>query len=123
MARSIIKRGGTLLTRAHVDEVILSDGRAVGVRLRDGRHIHASEAVVSNADMKTTFDLVRRGQHVGFDKERDRLLNETSFCDSFMHLHLGIDGVGLPENISPQWTVCNDWNLVSLWYTQLRFYH
>jgi phytoene dehydrogenase-like protein len=114
LAKGVTKHRGKILTRAHVEEVIVSDGRAKGVKLRDGRQLEAKVAVVSNADMKTTFDLVRRGQHVEFDQERDRLLNETTLCDSFMHLHLGIDASDLPKDIPPQWTVCNDWNLVRL---------
>ncbi|KAH8052309.1 all-trans-retinol 13,14-reductase [Aureococcus anophagefferens] len=55
------------------------NGRAVGVETRKGR-IFATEAVVSNADLKNTFDLVDRGVSEAFDEERDRLLKDVPLC-------------------------------------------
>ena len=34
---------------AHVEEVVVEGGRAVGVRLRTGEEIRATKAVISNA--------------------------------------------------------------------------
>ena len=54
MARSAREAGVTLRTEAPVDSVIVSDGRAAGVRLETGEEIGA-DFVVSNADPKSTF--------------------------------------------------------------------
>jgi len=53
LARRLESLGGTVLTNARVDEVLLRGGRAVGVRLADGREFEASEAVVASCDPKT----------------------------------------------------------------------
>jgi beta-carotene ketolase (CrtO type) len=47
-------RGGTVLTNAFVEKVVIKDGRASGVRLRDGRTFNA-KVVVSAVDPRQTF--------------------------------------------------------------------
>ena len=111
LAKSIEQNGGKIMRRAHVEEILVEDGKAVGVRLRGGEIIKAP-AVVSNADMWTTFNLIPRGKSEKLDAERDELLSKTPLCRSFTHLHLGIDARGLDTSkFSPQWTVCNDWDV------------
>ena len=62
----------------HVDEIIVEDGRAVGVRLKNGNVVKAKQAVVSNA---TPFDTVKMlGQ--SFCSWVITLLHQTSFCAS-----------------------------------------
>src|SRR3546814_774380 len=46
--------GGRVRTKATVDQILIEDGRAVGVRLRDGEEIRAG-VVVSAADFKKTW--------------------------------------------------------------------
>jgi all-trans-retinol 13,14-reductase len=46
--------GGTLVTRAEVSEVVVEHGRAVGVRMEDGRTIGA-DLVISNAGVLNTY--------------------------------------------------------------------
>jgi len=114
LARGVVKNNGHLHRRSHVDEILINDNRASGIRLRNGTVFTAKTAVVSNCDMQGTFKLVRPGIHEGFDKERLKLSNNTPLCNSFMHLHIGIDATGLPLNMPPQWTVCNTWDKVSV---------
>ena len=47
--------GGEVLTNAEVDEIIIRDGKAVGVRLADGHELRAP-VVVSNAGVINTFE-------------------------------------------------------------------
>jgi len=54
LCRSIIDKGGEVLLKTPVKRVLVDDGRAVGVELRDGRVITA-RAVVSNLDKPATF--------------------------------------------------------------------
>lgn len=119
LARGVTKHGnGEVRTGCLVDEVLVEDGRAVGVRLqnRGGRTIRAKQAVVSNADLRQTFSMVRT-PHEEFDKERKRLLGSPSegdgvpLCKSFMHVHLGVKADMIPEDAPPQWTVVRDWDL------------
>ncbi|MBC7739539.1 MAG: phytoene desaturase [Candidatus Saccharibacteria bacterium] len=63
MAGVIAAQGGRLRLNAEVDEIILENGRATGVRLTDGEIVTA-DVVVSNADAGHTYDrLLRNHQH------------------------------------------------------------
>lgn len=49
--RGVRKHGGRIMLGAHVEEVLIEGGRAVGVSLRGGGIVQASKAVVSNASL------------------------------------------------------------------------
>lgn len=108
-----MKNDGIINRRSHVDEILVDDGKVSGIRLRNGT-IYKANTVVSNCDLKATFDLVRPGKVKAFDEEREQSLSGTPLCRSFVHLHLGIDATNLPDNMPPQWTVCNTWDEVSI---------
>ncbi|EED93915.1 predicted protein [Thalassiosira pseudonana CCMP1335] len=120
LARGVTKREGcSVEVSTSVDEVIVENGRAVGVKLaKSGRIIKAKEAVISNADLYNTYKFVPEGKHEGFDKERIEYLGLTAkpkdgsvpFCKSFMHLHLAVKAELIPEDAPPQWTVVQDWD-------------
>lgn len=61
MAGVIAAQGGQSRLNAEVDEIILQNGRATGVRLADGQVLSA-EIVVSNADAGHTYDRLLRNQ-------------------------------------------------------------
>jgi phytoene desaturase len=63
MAKVVKDQGGIVMQGAEVDEVLVADGRAAGVRLADGR-VLAAEVVVSNADPGTTYTRLLRHQPV-----------------------------------------------------------
>ncbi len=46
--------GGTLVTRAAVEEILVEHGKAVGVRMEDGKEVRA-DMVISNAGVLNTF--------------------------------------------------------------------
>ncbi len=52
LAALIAEHGGTIETGRWVDEVIVEDGRAVGVRIRDGQMYRARQGVVSTMHLK-----------------------------------------------------------------------
>ena len=120
LARGVTKHTGcSLEVSTAVDEVIVENGRAVGVKLAtSGRTIRAKEAVISNADLTNTYNFVPKGVHATFDEEREKFLGLTNnpnnddsvpYCKSFMHLHLGVKSELIPEDAPPQWTVVQDW--------------
>lgn len=43
LVRGVEGKGGKLMLAAHVDEVLVEDGRACGVRLKGGKVIRASK--------------------------------------------------------------------------------
>ncbi|MBM3157754.1 MAG: NAD(P)/FAD-dependent oxidoreductase [Chloroflexi bacterium] len=67
--RCAIAHGAVIRTCCPVDEIIIQDGRAVGVRLRgtattDEKKIWANKAVISDVDVKQTFTKLVGSQHV-----------------------------------------------------------
>ena len=107
LIRGLTKKGGEILYNAHVESVLVENNRAVGIRLRNGKEIKATTAVVSNASIWDTLPLIPEGSlPKSFVKERE----QTPECDSFMHLHLGIDATGL-EDLECHYIVVNDWDL------------
>ena len=61
LVRGVTKhRGCELMLNTHVDELLFGEGggRCTGVRLKGGRTLRATKAVVSNADLWTTRKLV-----------------------------------------------------------------
>ncbi len=104
------KYNGTLHLNAHVDNILVSgDGaerRATGVRLRDGRTINARTAVISNASIWDTLPLLPANALPASWRQRAA---ETEQCDSFMHLHLGIDAAGLPPSLEAHHISIEDW--------------
>ena len=131
LARGVTKHDGcSVRTSTPVDQILVEEGRATGVRTKGGRTLRARKAVVSNADLHNTFGLVPRGAHSGFDDERDALLAPAApvyyddagagvaaggvgapLCKSFMHLHLGVKADALPADLPPQWTVVQSWDV------------
>lgn len=59
MAGVIAAQGGRLLLNTDVDEIVLEQGRATGVRLADGQML-AADVIVSNADAGHTYDHLLR---------------------------------------------------------------
>jgi len=48
-------KGGVVLTDSPVDKVLVDDGRAVGVRIANGKEYRATKGVISNIDAKRLF--------------------------------------------------------------------
>ena len=111
--RGLEKFDGKLQMNAHVDEILIEDGRAVGVRLKNGKVIRARKAVVSNA---TPFDTVKLMPH---KEDEPKLL--TKWRDdmgtlprhgAISHLFLGIDAkdLDLSHIKDPAQLVVQDWS-------------
>lgn len=107
LVRGMQKFGGRLALSSHVEEIVIENGRAVGVRLRSGLFVRAKKAVVSNASMWDTLSLIPRD--VTPKSYRDRI-EDTPQCESFMHLHLGFDAKNIPEDLGIHHIVVNDWS-------------
>jgi phytoene dehydrogenase-like protein len=106
LVRGLQRHGGQLMLNAHVEQVLVENNRAVGVRLRGGKVIQARRAVVSNASVWDTLPLLPEG---AVPKQFQAQRQATPECDSFMHLHLGIDATGLRSDLACHYIVVNDW--------------
>lgn len=106
LVRGLQKYGGQVQLNAHVEQVLVEQRRAVGVRLRDGVVLKARRAVISNASVWDTLKLLPADAvPSSFRQQRQA----TPACDSFMHLHLGITAAGLPADLACHHIVVNDW--------------
>uniref|UniRef100_A0A0G4GWP1 Amine oxidase domain-containing protein n=2 Tax=Chromera velia TaxID=505693 RepID=A0A0G4GWP1_9ALVE len=99
--------GGRVALRSHVEEILVEDGRAVGVRLRGGKVVRARKAVVTNASVWDTLKLLPEGALETAEREK---LASTKPTESFMHIHACIDKTGLPEDLDIHHTVVFDWD-------------
>ncbi|OUL20079.1 carotene isomerase [Nostoc sp. T09] len=106
LVKGLERHGGKLMLGAHVEQVLLEGGRAVGVRLRDGKEIRTQQAVISGTSVWDTLKLLPdKAVPEKFRNQRQA----TPECDSFMHLHLGIDAQGLQPNLACHYIVVNNW--------------
>jgi carotene isomerase len=106
LVQSLQRQGGELWLQAHVEEILIEQNRAVGVRLRGGEIVRCRRAVVSGASVWDTVKLLPEA------KLPTRFLQTsqaTPACDSFMHLHLGIDATDLPARLACHYIVVEDW--------------
>ncbi|XP_059653611.1 prolycopene isomerase, chloroplastic isoform X2 [Cornus florida] len=106
LVRGIQKFGGQISLRSHVENIVVENGRAIGVKLRSGKFVRAKKAVVSNASMWDTLSLLPK--EVVPKAYQDRI-KTTPQCESFMHLHLGFDAEGIREDLGIHHIVVNDW--------------
>ncbi|MFN9631364.1 MAG: carotenoid isomerase [Cyanobacteriota bacterium] len=112
------RHGGAIRYRARVSEVLIDNGRAVGVRLASGEEIHARR-VVSNATRWDTFagpagqegavahPLVDGAHTPAAETTWRRRYTPSS---SFLSLHLGIDAAVVPAGFHCHHLLLEDWD-------------
>jgi hypothetical protein len=95
-ARGVTKRGGCILTGAHVERILTdTSGRASGVALRGGGTVTARRAVVTNASAWDTLGMLPPGTGpAGAVEKMAAAAGTMEPCPSFMHLHVGFDATG-----------------------------
>ncbi|XP_031127397.1 prolycopene isomerase 1, chloroplastic isoform X2 [Ipomoea triloba] len=106
LVRGLQKFGGRISLKSHVENIVVENGRATGVKLRSGQFVRAKKAVVSNASMWDTLNLLPKD--VVPKTYQDRIKN-TPQCESFMHLHLGFNAEGIRDDLGIHHIVVNDW--------------
>jgi phytoene dehydrogenase-like protein len=110
LVRGLEKHGGKLMLGAHVDSVIIEEGRAVGLQLRRGGQVRARRAVVSNATVWDTMKLVPDG---ALPEDYRREAESAPQTESILHLHLGIDATGLAEDLPIHHVVLRSWDITA----------
>jgi prolycopene isomerase len=90
--------GGQVLYRQLVDEILIRDGQAYGVRLQNGIEIRA-ERVIANATVWNIYGKLIRPEHIA----PERLKWAQSLIPTFpsMTLYLVVDREGFPEDVFP----------------------
>ena len=125
LVRGVKKFGGGVHVNCHVEEILVENDRAVGIKLASGKVVRAKHAVVSNADPYITNKMLAKARSSGAMNQKavdymDSLINTDEATGgipnlkSFIHLHAGIDATGLPETPSAdfpaQWAVVRNWD-------------
>ena len=96
LVRGLEKFGGKIQLNAHVDEIIVENGRATAVRLKNGNIVKAKKAVVSNATPFDTVKMLGTAQELpeGVAKWKEEL-GRLPRHGAIMHLFIAIDAKGL----------------------------
>mmetsp|Transcript_21897 Transcript_21897/g.51156 ORF Transcript_21897/g.51156 Transcript_21897/m.51156 type:complete len:644 (-) Transcript_21897:41-1972(-) len=115
LMRGITKHSGCeVRLRSHVEEILVEDGSAVGVRLRAGSEIIRAKEVVSNTDVRLMRELLPESAGADLGSYWEDEWGDFKPLNSFIHIHAGFKGADLPTQHCPefpaQWGVVNDWS-------------
>ncbi|NTU68797.1 MAG: FAD-dependent oxidoreductase [Chlorobiaceae bacterium] len=103
LVKGIEKFGGTVRYGAAVEQVLIEDGRAVGVRLAGGQEFRA-HAVVSNATVWDTFDRLVPDERLRIPEER------FVQAPSWFQVYLGVDASVIPKGFNVHHILVDDWS-------------
>jgi len=105
LEKALEKWGGRVLYRHRVDEILIAEGRARGVRLADGTEI-AADRVVSDATVWNLYGGLVRPRHI--KPERMRWAQALVPTHANMILYLGVDAGAFPEDTRPMEIIIED---------------
>ena len=113
MAAGIVENGGVIEYKANVKSIITKDGRAVGVKLADGRKIYG-KAIVSNATRWDTFEKLLQGgpERVPLPPGEEAFRGSYKKSPSFVSIHMGIneiDSVSTKYDIDCHHIIVENW--------------
>jgi prolycopene isomerase len=103
LCRGIEKFGGVVRYNTEVEEILVRNGRAEGVRLTDG-DILTSRAVVSNATVWDTRN--RLLEDPRYHISEDRFLR----APSWFQLYLGVDASVIPDDLNVHHILVDNWS-------------
>jgi len=110
LVRGIEKHGGAVFCNTPVEEIIIDDGRATGVRINKGHVVQAKKAVVSNLSV---WDLYGSGivDKTVFPDSHVKERMATPVGKSFMHLHIGFRATKSElESLEAHYMYIDDWS-------------
>jgi phytoene desaturase len=86
LVKLIQEQDGQMYLNAEIDEILVENGQAVGIRLKNG-DIHRADAVVSNADVAFTYKNLIAKKHR--KKYTDRKIERTKYSMSLFVIYFG----------------------------------
>ncbi|KAK7355048.1 hypothetical protein VNO80_14293 [Phaseolus coccineus] len=107
LAKGLADQGSEIIYKANVTGIIIEQGKAVGVRLTDGREFFA-KTIISNATRWDTFGKLLKG--VPLPKEEENFQKVYVKAPSFLSIHMGVKAEILPPD-----TDCHHFVLESNW--------
>jgi len=109
LERAIERYGGEILYRHLVDEILVNDGKAHGVRLAEGTEIKA-DRVVSDAAIWNLYGRLVRPENI--KPKRMKWAQDFVPCHSNLMLYIGADEKAIPEDARPMEIIIEDPNKV-----------
>jgi prolycopene isomerase len=107
LAEGLEKAGGQIRYKARVTNILIENGKAVGVKLADGKEYRAKK-VVSNATRWDTFGkLLPPEQTPNQEKKWQKRYKKSP---SFLSLHLGVEADVLPEGTECHHILLENWD-------------
>jgi phytoene desaturase len=85
-AKLIDEQGGQIHLNAEIDEILVENGKAAGIRLKNG-NVHNADTVVSNADVAFTYKNLIDKKHR--KKYTDRKIEKTKYSMSLFVIYFG----------------------------------
>ena len=107
LATGLEKHGGEIQYKARVTEIILKNGKAVGVKLANGKEYYAKR-IVSNATRWDTFEKLLSPDQMPAQEKRWQKRYRKS--PSFLSLHLGVNAEILPVGTECHHILLEEWN-------------
>lgn len=107
LATGLEKNGGEIQYKARVTEILLEKGKAVGVKLANGKKYYAKR-VVSNATRWDTFEKLLSPEKMPASEKRWQKRYRKS--PSFLSLHLGVSAEVLPVGTECHHILLEEWN-------------
>ncbi|KAL9373879.1 hypothetical protein Peur_033499 [Populus x canadensis] len=95
LSKGLVDQGSEILYRANVTNIILEHGKAVGVRLSDGREFFG-KTIISNATRWDTFGKLLKGETL--PKEEENFQKVYVKAPSFLSIHMGVKAEVLPSD-------------------------
>ncbi len=86
--RRCLELGGSIAYKSRVEKILEEDGKAVGIRLADGREVRG-DYVIAAADLKTVLYDMLDGRHV--DPMHERLFREFKTSPSMVQIAFGVN--------------------------------
>jgi carotene isomerase len=105
LEKAVERWGGRILYRHLVDEILISEGRACGVRLTDGTEIAATR-VVSDASIWNLYGGLVKSRHI--KPKRMKWAHDFIPTHANMMLYLGVDPKAFPEDTRPMEIIIED---------------
>ncbi|XP_038720332.1 prolycopene isomerase, chloroplastic isoform X2 [Tripterygium wilfordii] len=107
LAKGLIDQGSEILYKANVTKIIIEHGKAVGVRLSDGREFFA-KTIISNATRWDTFGKLLKEEKL--PKEEENFQKVYVKAPSFLSVHMGVKA----DVLTPD-TDCHHFLLEDVW--------
>lgn len=95
LAEGLIDQGSEILYKANVTNIIIDQGKAVGVKISDGREFFA-QTIISNATRWDTFGKLLKAENL--PKEEENFQKVYVKAPSFLSIHMGVKADVLPPD-------------------------